>query len=138
MGAEPVTFTLGIMRPTDIPSLVPIMKSSRSFFIALAMLFSSLSFAGGSQSGLVAKIMVGYGNVPNTIYLNGSMNGRPSCASQPYWRIKDGPGSSEADAKHMMVIMGAQQMGVRITITGAGECTLWPDVEDVKAVKVEQ
>ena len=111
------------------------MKTRPYLLIAVVTFSSSLSFAGGYQSGIVRKIMVGYNDVPNTIYLDGSISGRPACATQPFWRIKEG---SEAAAKQMMAVMSAQALGLSLKITETGECSQWPDVEDVETVTVNQ
>jgi hypothetical protein len=113
-----------------------VIKTSSYLLIVFAVLSSSPSFAGGYQSGIVRKIMLGYNDVPNTVYLDGQIGGRPACATQPYWRIQDK--DSEAGAKQMMAVMSAQALGLVLTITGTGECAQWPDVEDVETVTTKK
>lgn len=103
------------------------------FAIAAAM-YSSFSLAGGIQSGLVKKVTYASKETPNTIYLEGSISGRPSCATQPYWRIESR--GSEDGSQKMITILTALQMRHPILITGTGQCTQWTDVEDVETVTV--
>jgi hypothetical protein len=62
----------------------------------------------------------------------GTATGRPSCATVPYWIIKDE--NSNAGKKLFALLLLAKATGQTITVTGSGTCTRWFDGEDVDVI----
>lgn len=100
--------------------------------ILVSCLFPLVSFAG-SQGGKITQLIVRSDNL-HYFFLEGKPANRPNCAlSQDYWMIKDE--NSVAGKTQISMLLTAYASGKAITVVGTGDCTRWPDGEDVSYIQ---
>ena len=95
------------------------------------ILLSPVSFAG-EVTGTVSTLMVRQSDGLTYFYMSGAPTGKPACASNSYWMIKDE--NSEAGKKIYSLLLAAKISQTPIKVVGANTCTRWVDGEDVETV----
>lgn len=104
----------------------------RLLYVSIFYAFcTSVAFAGFGQ-GRVTQIIVRASDGLVYFFLNAPPTDRPSCATQPYWMIKDE--NSEVGKRQLALLMEAQATGREVQVQGFGTCTRWVDGEDVNVV----
>lgn len=104
--------------------------------IGLIGVVVAIPSVAGTQSGKIVKIYARATDGINLVYLSGPRTGRPACATQDYWIIKDE--NSTTGKKQFAMLLMAQAAGRTVMLDGAGSgaCTRWGDGEDIVAVTV--
>jgi hypothetical protein len=64
--------------------------------------------------------------------MDGVASGKPTCAKNPYWMIRDE--NSNAGKQQLATLLAAQATGKTVTVNGMGTCQRWLDGEDVNDV----
>ncbi len=96
-----------------------------------ASIFSS-SVLAGTQTGQVTQIIVRAKDGLTYFFLTNSSNGRPACATERYWIIKDE--NSASAQRQLALLMTAKASGQAVSVGGTDTCTRWPDGEDVNYI----
>lgn len=106
----------------------------RKIALALGLCFSFLSSSvmAGSQTGEISQIIVRGKDGLTYFYLTGTANGRPACATNRYWIIKDE--NSAIAQKQLALLIAAKAAGQTVSVGGLDTCTRWPDGEDLNYV----
>jgi hypothetical protein len=88
----------------------------------------------GTQTGKIVKVYARATDGVNLVYVSGSRSGRPNCATQDYWIIKDE--NSTTGKKQFAMLLMAQAAGRTVMLEGpgSGACTRWGDGEDIGSV----
>ena len=106
-------------------------KMMYAFFLSYSMMVTP-AFAR-TQTGKVTNIIVRNSDGLIYFFLDSTADGLPSCASQPYFMIKDE--NSGSGKRQLALLMMAKATGMMITVYGTGTCTRWPNGEDVEAIQ---
>lgn len=93
---------------------------------------TSISAIAGQQTGQVTRVMARASDGLTYFFMSGAASGRPSCATNSYWMIKDE--NSAAGKRQIAMLIAARSTGQEITVEGAGTCSRWPDGEDVNFI----
>ena len=109
------------------------MKMRMQTFL-LAMVFAALASpcCAGEQSGVIAAIIKRSSDGLVYFYLSGAAVGKPSCATQSYWMIKDE--NSNTGKQQLAMLLMARATGQTISVSGSNACTRWGDGEDLDAI----
>ena len=107
------------------------MKIAAKCLVLLASLVVHVCFAG-QQTGVVASLVKRNSDGLLYFYISGSAPGKPACATQSYWIIKDE--NSNSGKQILALLMMARSTGQAITVQGSNTCTRWGDGEDVDSV----
>jgi hypothetical protein len=103
-------------------------------FVLFASVFSSVCFAG-TQTGTVKQLHKRASDGLIYFFLSGPATGSPTCASKPYWVIRDE--NSNTGKQQLALLLTAKATGGVVTIVGAGTCNRWGDGEDVDDIVLE-
>jgi hypothetical protein len=88
----------------------------------------------GTQSGTITGLVNRTSDGLLFFYLSGPASGKASCATAPYWVIKDE--NSNTGKRLLAMLLTAKVTGQSIYVTGAGACTRWVDGEDVDSISL--
>jgi len=100
--------------------------------MSLAMMWLSTSAFGGEQTGQITLLLTRASDGLVYFYMSEAPTGRPACATQPYWMIKDE--NSAAGKRQLAVLLMARATGKVITVIGSNTCSRWSDGEDVGTI----
>ena len=103
-----------------------ILKVIFLFFFVIGSAF------GRTQTGQVTQVIVRSSDGLIYFFLSTTPDGKPACATQPYFMIKDE--TSAAGKQQLALLMQARATGQAITVIGTGACGRWPDGEDVLVI----
>jgi hypothetical protein len=92
---------------------------------------SSLVFAG-EQQGTVKALNVRQSDGLIYVFLDGTPTGKPACATNSYWIIKNE--NSSIGAKQYAALIMAYALKKSVAIKGTSTCTRWPDGEDINEI----
>jgi hypothetical protein len=109
-------------------------KKSHILLPLFVSIFSSVCFAG-TQTGTVKQLHKRASDGLIYFFLSGTPTGSPSCASNPYWMIRDE--NSNTGKQQLALLLSAKATGGVVTIYGAGTCNRWGDGEDVNDIVLE-
>lgn len=101
---------------------------------AAVFAMTSVSANAGSASGAINYIIVR----PGLVYfqVNAANQGRPACAAGTnYYMIKDE--NSAYGKQQLALLLTAKSSGRTIVVEGAGQCTKYPDGEDVHSISIQ-
>ncbi len=108
-------------------------------FFARMLIVTNLFFTGyviaGEQSGKVQEIIVRGSDGLHYFWLQGAPSGKPVCAKNTYWMIRDE--NSTAGKAQLSMLLSAQAQQKSIRVVGTGSCTRWPDGEDVDYIAMQ-
>ena len=88
----------------------------------------------GSQTGTVAYVVVRASDGLIYFALNGTKAGSPSCATIPYWMIRDE--NSNSGKQQYALLIAAQASGKTVSVSGLNTCIRWGDGEDVDWIQL--
>lgn len=99
--------------------------------LALLASLSLIAFPAwaGSQTGKVTQLIVRASDGLVYFFLSGPASGRPECATQPYWMIKDE--NSAAGKRQLALLLTVRAADQVITVSGTSTCTRWGNGEDI-------
>lgn len=99
--------------------------------LALLASLSLIAFPAfaGSQTGKITQLFVRASDGLVYFVLSGPAFGKPACAIQPYWMIKDE--NAAAGKRQLALLLTARATDQVITVSGMSTCTRWGDGEDV-------
>ncbi|MFC7420824.1 hypothetical protein ACFQNF_13225 [Iodobacter arcticus] len=103
-------------------------------FAFLALSFSAVALAG-TQKGLVTKLHKRSSDGLIYFDLIGPSDGKPACASYPYWMIKDE--NSNTGKQQLALLLVAKASGQLVSVVGNNTCSRWKDGEDVEDIMLE-
>ena len=109
-------------------------RASRCLVLGLIGVVVAISSVAGTQSGKIVKLYARATDGINLVHLSGPRSGRPVCATQDYWIIKDE--NSTTGKKQFAMLLMAQAAGRTVMLEGpgSGACTRWGDGEDIGIV----
>lgn len=107
--------------------------------LAVSRIFPFLIFSilmapayAGTQSGTITGLVNRTSDGLLFFYLSGPASGKASCATSPYWIIKDE--NSNTGKRLLAMLLMAKATGQSISVTGSGTCSRWVDGEDVDSI----
>ena len=106
----------------------------KNIILFIFVILCAKAFAG-TQTGKVKDILVRDDGL-HYFYLEGAGTGKPDCAINGYWMIKD-ENSASGKAQFSM-LLAAQASGRPVYVKGKNTCTRWPDGEDVSLITLSQ
>lgn len=109
-----------------------ILKIGKAAAAAALAGFLCVSANAGQQTGQVIGVHVRASDGLIYFFITGSAAGRPGCATQPYWIIKNE--TSTTGRQQLAQLLAARASGATITVTGLNTCTRWGDGEDVDEI----
>jgi hypothetical protein len=103
-------------------------RTSNLLSALLIAVMATSAFAGKEVGNVV---YVGNRACDGLLYfkLNGAPTGKPACATQPYWIVRDE--TSAAGKRQHQMIVAAHLSGQTIAVLGANDCARWGDGETV-------
>jgi hypothetical protein len=87
----------------------------------------------GTQTGTITYLTVRDSDGLTYFNLTGASSGKPACATQAYWMIKNE--TTEAGKKIYALLLAAQASGATVIVTGYDTCTRWNEGEDVNTIR---
>lgn len=98
---------------------------------ALGLALASPADAG-TAAGKVKELHVRASDGLIVVILNSPRYGKPSCATQDYFIVRDG--NSHTGEAQFAMLTAAFLNGTTVFITGSNACTRWLDGEDIEDV----
>jgi hypothetical protein len=108
------------------------MKFKNKFALLASLSLIALPALAGSQTGKIAQLYIRASDGLVYFNLSGPVSGRPACASNSYWMIKDE--NSAAGKRQTALLLTARATDQVITVYGSSTCTRWGDGEDVDLI----
>lgn len=103
--------------------------------LVVTNLFFAVSVSAGEQSGKVQELIVRGSDGLHYFWLQGTSSGKPVCAKNSYWMIRDE--NSSAGKAQLSILLSAQAQQKSIRVVGTGSCTRWADGEDVDYISIQ-
>lgn len=113
--------------------MASIITRVRIVLAVIATLLFVVPAVAGQQTGTVAMLLVRQSDGMVYFYLDGTATGKPACATNAYWMIKDE--NSNAGKQMLAMLLAARAQGQAITVVGNNTCTRWSDGEDVDQIR---
>ncbi|MDE2422387.1 MAG: hypothetical protein KGO49_14550 [Gammaproteobacteria bacterium] len=109
----------------------------RSFSLFLILSILTTAAFGGTQTGVPYNLYVRATDGLVYFWMNGAAaTNRAPCASNTgYWMIQNE--NSNAGKMQLAQIIAAIGANQTVTIVGSGQCTRWPDGEDISNVIIQ-
>lgn len=105
------------------------------FLFLLTILIVSFPAYSGEQYGKVKEVIVRGSDGLHYFWLEGAPSGKPICAQNTYWMIRDE--NSSAGKAQLAILLSAQAQQKSIKVVGSGTCTRWSDGEDVDYIAIQ-
>lgn len=100
---------------------------------ACGMFITAPSFAGGIVTGNIIHVYVRQNDGLVFFELDGAITGRAACAaSNNLWILP--MEDSDTSKRQYAALLAARAAGIPIGVQGAGQCTRWPNSEDVDTI----
>jgi hypothetical protein len=106
-------------------------KCTLAFFLCAGL--TNVAVAGGTQTGKVTFITIRGSDGLILIELSGTPSNKPACAPYTYWIIKNE--NSLVGKQQLALLVTAKATGQTVAISGTGDCTRWPNGEDIDTVQ---
>jgi len=108
--------------------------------IIFFLLFTSGFSYAGDQTGTIQKLFVSGRDYPapnqnpTHVYIKGSYNAKPDCATSGYWAVNT---ETQQGRAILSLLLTANATGKTVTFLGTGSCSLRPDMETLFQVGIE-
>lgn len=106
----------------------------RTISLFVGFLLACNSVWAGAQQGHITQLIVRASDGLIYFYLDGTASGRPACAVNPYWMLRDE--NSTAGKHQLALLIAAQATNKVISVTGMNSCARWADGEDVESINI--
>ncbi|HVI55616.1 MAG TPA: hypothetical protein VM621_11295 [Luteibacter sp.] len=98
--------------------------------VACGMFTTSPSYAGGVVTGNIIHVYVRQNDGLVFFELDGAISGRAACAtSNNLWILP--LENSDTSKRQYAALLSARAAGIPVGVQGSGQCTRWPNSEDV-------
>ena len=101
--------------------------------LAIAALVPAATWAG-TVEGTIGSLSQRASDGLIVVYISGTNSGRPTCAYQQYWLVKD-ENSSVGKGQYAM-LLAAKLAGKSVRLVGSNTCTRWSDGEDINYIEI--